>query len=82
MLRYNTLTKQCIRSFLNETFIPIRVSPTARFIGTHVIGTNAIEQFGLTVNIWSDNLGADGNPRNLMCTYYLVCCCTYRASHC
>lgn len=60
MLRFNTYTKQCTRSFLNETFNRIEVPPTAEFIETHIIGTNAVEQFGLAVNVWADNFGPNG----------------------
>lgn len=60
MLRYNTFTKQCTRSFLNETFYPIAVPPTAQFIDTYIIGTNADEKLGLAVNVWGDNAGPNG----------------------
>lgn len=59
-LRYNTVTKLCTRRFLNETFRPFGVSPTAMFVNTFVIGTNAVEELGLAVNVWADNFGPNG----------------------
>lgn len=54
------MTKQCTRRPLNETFRPIGVSPTAQFIETVIIGTNAIEALGLAVTVWADNYGPNG----------------------
>lgn len=58
--RYNTFTQQCSRRPMNETFRKVGVTATAEFIDTFVIGTNAIEKFGVTVNIWGDNGGRNG----------------------
>lgn len=51
----------CTRfSLLNETFRRIEVSPTARFLDTYIIGTNAEEKYGLAVNVWGDTLNTTG----------------------
>ncbi len=55
MLRYNRETKQCVMQNLTRPFFRIEVPPTATFIGSHVIGSNAVEKFGVTVNIWGFN---------------------------
>ena len=55
MLRYNRDTKQCVNSSLTYPFRPLDVPPTARYLDTLVIGTNAVEKYGVTVNVWGDN---------------------------
>ena len=65
--RYNTFTKQCSRRPMNETFRKLGVSPTAEFIDTFIIGTNALEKFGVAVNVWGDNRGPNGE--------FLCCTC-------
>ena len=54
------MTKQCTRFTLNETFHTFGVPPTAQFVDTFIIGTNADEKYGLAVNGWIDNNGPNG----------------------
>lgn len=54
------MTKQCYRYNLTTFFIPVEVPITAEFLDTLVIGTNADEKFGVTVNVWGDNSGTNG----------------------
>lgn len=60
MLRYNRMTKQCFRMPLDRNFTRVEVPTTAQFVDSFVIGTNAIEKFGLTVNVWEVPNGPNG----------------------
>ncbi len=56
---YDLRSKTCKKYSLDEPFVAIGIPPSARFVDSRVIGTNAIEQYGLTVNLWEQVLRVD-----------------------
>ena len=74
---YDIENKTCKAYPLNETFTVIGIPATARFVDVYVIGTNAIEEYGLTVNLWEDvprvdskELGKYNGSQNLKGTQF------------
>lgn len=74
---FNRMTRQCTRFSMNRTFVKFGVPATALFIDTYVIGSNADPQYGVTVNAWADNYGADGidcyyNYSMIVTSYFMI----------
>ena len=59
------MTKLCYRYNLTTSFRPIEVPPTAKFIDSLVIGTNAVEELGLSVNVWGLDTSLNSNADSL-----------------
>ena len=56
--RVNLQTKQCEKRSLNDTFRPFGVPDYAKYLNTVEIGTNAVPNAGIQVNLWAgDNPG-------------------------
>ena len=55
----NLRTRQCYKQSLNDTFRPIEVPYTAKFIDKREIGSNAVVGAGVEVDLWAGD--TDGN---------------------
>ena len=55
----NLKTRQCSKQPLNDTFRPIEVPYTAKFVDKREIGSNAVVGAGVEVNLWAGD--TDGN---------------------
>lgn len=49
----NLKTRQCYKRPLNDTFRPIEVPYTAKFIDKREIGSNAVAGAGVEVDLWA-----------------------------
>ena len=51
-LRVNFTTRQCMRSYLNETFRPFSIPYDARLVDVLEIGSNIAPDLGIEVSVW------------------------------